>query len=75
MQRPLAQFRRIAGFVPQDDVVHANLTVYENLFYNAMLRLPRSMPKSRRVSIVVHVLHVLQLCMVMACGLSAFCKW
>ena len=28
------------GFVPQDDIVHANLTVYENLFYNALLRLP-----------------------------------
>ena len=47
------------GFVPQDDVVHANLTVYENLFYNAMLRLPRSVAKPKKIEHVIHVMRVL----------------
>jgi ABC transport system ATP-binding/permease protein len=29
------------GYVPQDDLLFENLTVYENLFYNAKLRYPR----------------------------------
>ena len=28
------------GYVPQDDLLFSNLTVYENLFYNAKLRFP-----------------------------------
>ena len=47
------------GFVPQDDVVHANLSVYENLFYNAMLRLPRSVAKPKKIEHVIHVMRVL----------------
>ena len=33
----LSALPSLVGFVPQDDVVHANLTVYENLYYNAVL--------------------------------------
>ncbi|PID26745.1 MAG: hypothetical protein CR982_08890 [Candidatus Cloacimonadota bacterium] len=28
------------SYVPQDDLLYANLTVYENLYYNALLRFP-----------------------------------
>ncbi len=33
-------FRGNIGFVPQDDIIHRELTVYESLFYSAKLRLP-----------------------------------
>ncbi|MCA9715837.1 MAG: ABC transporter ATP-binding protein/permease, partial [Myxococcales bacterium] len=33
-------YRAVIGFVPQDDIVHANLRVDEALFYTAKLRLP-----------------------------------
>ena len=36
----ISNHRDIMGFVPQDDVVHDDLTVRENLTYAAMLRLP-----------------------------------
>ena len=41
----ISNHRDIMGFVPQDDVVHDDLTVRENLLYAAMLRLP--IPKAR----------------------------
>jgi ABC-type multidrug transport system ATPase subunit len=33
-------FRGLIGFVPQDDIIHEDLTVNEALFYSARLRLP-----------------------------------
>jgi len=33
-------FRTLIGYVPQDDIVHAQLTVHEALWYTAKLRLP-----------------------------------
>jgi ABC-type multidrug transport system ATPase subunit len=36
----ISNHRDIMGFVPQDDVVHDDLTVRENLSYAAMIRLP-----------------------------------
>jgi ABC-type multidrug transport system ATPase subunit len=38
--RQLAADRSIVGIVPQDDVVHAELTVEESLWYSARLRFP-----------------------------------
>ena len=35
--------------MPQDDIVHPNLTVFENLFYHAMMRLPRKTSKAVKV--------------------------
>ena len=35
------EFRGMIGFVPQDDIIHSELTVREALFYSARLRLPR----------------------------------
>lgn len=37
------KFRRIVGFVDQDDTLMPTLTVYETVLYSALLRLPRSM--------------------------------
>lgn len=35
-----SRYRRRVGFVPQDDILHPDLTVRENLDYSARFRLP-----------------------------------
>ena len=35
---PIRSYKRIIGFVPQDDIVHGNLTVQVNLWFNARCR-------------------------------------
>ena len=35
-----AKCKNATGFVPQDDVMHTDLTVYENVYFSARLRLP-----------------------------------
>lgn len=35
---PLRAYKKIIGFVPQDDIVHGNLTVEENLWFSARCR-------------------------------------
>lgn len=45
----------------QDDLLHETLTVWEVLYYAAMLRLPRTMSKAQkmeRVSIVIKALGI-----------------
>ncbi len=34
------RYRGAIGYVPQDDIIHRQLTVYESLYYTATLRLP-----------------------------------
>lgn len=41
----LSNLRGITGFVPQDDVMHRNLTVFENVCFSAELRLPQERRK------------------------------
>ena len=53
--------KSVTGFVPQDDVMHADLTCYENLYYNAMLRLPRNMPYSQKKQIIEDTVKMLGL--------------
>ena len=40
--RGVQGLRNLVGFVPQDDVMHAELTVRENVLFNALLRVPRA---------------------------------
>ncbi|MFO7811156.1 MAG: ATP-binding cassette domain-containing protein [Candidatus Delongbacteria bacterium] len=40
LHRNYAFLKNFMGFVPQDDLLFDNLTVYENLYYNAKLRYP-----------------------------------
>mmetsp|Transcript_48717 Transcript_48717/g.93204 ORF Transcript_48717/g.93204 Transcript_48717/m.93204 type:complete len:1065 (-) Transcript_48717:631-3825(-) len=42
-QREITAYRQVIGFVPQDDTVFPQLTVEENLFWSANLRLPVEM--------------------------------
>lgn len=38
----MKRFRKQVGFVPQDDIVLSELTVYENILHSARVRLPRT---------------------------------
>ncbi|HSE39603.1 MAG TPA: ATP-binding cassette domain-containing protein [Acidobacteriota bacterium] len=45
-------FKQNIGFVPQDDIIHRELTVEQTLYYAAKLRLPRDMSeKERRIRV------------------------
>ncbi|XP_042037605.1 ABC transporter G family member 14-like [Salvia splendens] len=48
--------KRRTGFVAQDDVLYPHLTVFETLFFTALLRLPKSLTKEE---IIQHVEHVI----------------
>ncbi|GFR51611.1 hypothetical protein Agub_g14037 [Astrephomene gubernaculifera] len=53
--------RRRLGFVPQDDILHSDLTIRENIVYAAWLKLPRSTSGSERTVIVADTLEMLSL--------------
>ena len=40
VEQSTESFRREVGFVPQDDIMHTELTVKETLTFQALLRLP-----------------------------------
>ncbi|KAK9283806.1 hypothetical protein L1049_012060 [Liquidambar formosana] len=54
-------YKKIIGFVPQDDIVHGNLTVEENLWFSAKCRLPAKLPKPDKVLVVERVIDSLGL--------------
>nr|AIU41653.1 ABC transporter family protein [Hevea brasiliensis] len=54
-------YKKIIGFVPQDDIVHGNLTVEENLWFSAHCRLSADLPKPDKVLIVERVIESLGL--------------
>lgn len=54
-------YKKIIGFVPQDDIVHGNLTVEENLWFSAKCRLSANMLKQDRVLVVERVIESLGL--------------
>ncbi|XP_050379339.1 putative white-brown complex homolog protein 30 isoform X2 [Argentina anserina] len=58
---PMTAYKRIIGFVPQDDIVHGNLTVEENLRFSARCRLSANMPKPDKVLVVERVIEALGL--------------
>ena len=49
------------GYVPQEDIVHADLTVQEALDYQARLRLGAQTPSDRRAARIDYVLSLLGL--------------
>ena len=57
----IGKYPRLVGFVPQDDIMHDDLTVYENLMYSARLRLPPSMSIAQQRAIVEDVIEILDL--------------
>ncbi|RDX74320.1 ABC transporter G family member 28, partial [Mucuna pruriens] len=57
----IRSYKKIIGFVPQDDIVHGNLTVEENLWFSARCRLSADLPKEEKVLVVERVIESLGL--------------
>jgi ABC-type multidrug transport system ATPase subunit len=53
--------KRQVGYVLQDDLLYEALTVYETLYYAALLRLPRKLTKAQKVDRVHTVIEALGL--------------
>jgi ABC-type multidrug transport system ATPase subunit/pSer/pThr/pTyr-binding forkhead associated (FHA) protein len=56
-----AQLRNLVGYVPQDDIIHTQLTVEDTLRYAAALRLPPELGHKGRDRRVLEVLSALEL--------------
>lgn len=61
-EHDLSFIRSVMGFVPQDDIVHEDLTVREQIFYSACLRNTAGTSRARIDRIVEDVLNVMELC-------------
>ncbi|KAK4578745.1 hypothetical protein RGQ29_028719 [Quercus rubra] len=57
----IQSYKKIIGFVPQDDIVHGNLTVEENLWFSAKCRLSTDLSKPDKVLVVERVIEFLGL--------------
>ncbi|BDA45889.1 ABC transporter G family member 14 [Coccomyxa sp. Obi] len=55
-ERLTKRAKRQVGFVLQDDLLYETLTVYETLYYAAMLRLPASMTSAQKCERVENVI-------------------
>ena len=51
--------KNVVGFVPQDDIVRSELSVFQNLYYNALVRLPSTTPMSDKLKHVQNSIKVL----------------
>ncbi|KAI4339252.1 hypothetical protein MLD38_024214 [Melastoma candidum] len=60
-QDSIRSYKKVTGFVPQDDIVHGNLTVEENLWFSAKCRLPAKMSRADKVLVVERVIDSLGL--------------
>ena len=58
---PLRRFSKIIGYVPQDDVMHRDLSVYDNIRYSSNVRLPASWTQKQREDHVAATISALQL--------------
>lgn len=57
----LSKLKKLIGYVPQEDVMHRELSVWQNLNYAASVRLPREWDHDQRTRHVNAVLEVLDL--------------
>lgn len=53
--------KRKLGYVMQDDLLYESLTVYETLYYAAMLRLPKTMSQEEKIKRINEVITALGL--------------
>lgn len=57
----IKRYKKLIGYVPQDDIVLPELTVYENILHSARIRLPRTWADSEIKSHVNSVINCLEL--------------
>ncbi|ROW02020.1 hypothetical protein VPNG_07633 [Cytospora leucostoma] len=57
----IKRYKKLIGYVPQDDIVLAELTVYENILHSARIRLPRTWKDSDIQAHVNSVIDCLEL--------------
>ncbi|CAG8511444.1 36519_t:CDS:10, partial [Racocetra persica] len=61
IEEPLEKYRKLIGFVPQEDVMLRELTVIEILMHSALMRLPANMNKAVKRNKVIEVIKFLKL--------------
>ncbi|KAH6658467.1 hypothetical protein BKA67DRAFT_558140 [Truncatella angustata] len=57
----ITKFKKLIGYVPQDDVIVPECTVRENIMHSAMIRLPRTWTDTQRIELVDTLLSCLNL--------------
>ena len=57
----LSKYRKVTGFVPQEDIMHRKLTVEEVLMFQGRLRLPGSTPAEKIKERVVEIMTLLEI--------------
>ncbi|KAG0225854.1 hypothetical protein BGW41_004484 [Actinomortierella wolfii] len=65
VEEDLQYYRKLIGFVPQDDVMMRELTVHDILLHSAYMRLPSSMSRSQMTEKVLEIIDFLGLNSVM----------
>ena len=58
---PLNRFSKVMGFVPQEDIMHRDLSGYDNIRYSAQVRLPRDWTSEQREAHAAACIAALQL--------------
>lgn len=56
---PDSKYKRVIGFVDQEDLLMGTLTVYETVLYSALLRLPRDMSLEAKKFRTLETMHEL----------------
>ena len=59
--KELQQYRYRMGYVPQDDIVYPELTVYENILYSLLLKTPWQYSSSNKYTAIYDTLSILSL--------------
>ncbi|KAI1263305.1 hypothetical protein F5Y18DRAFT_395312 [Xylariaceae sp. FL1019] len=57
----IKKYKKLIGYVPQDDIVLPELTVFENIMHSARIRLPRTWAETDITALVDSVINCLEL--------------
>ncbi|KAF9424151.1 hypothetical protein BGZ94_008082 [Podila epigama] len=65
LEEDLGYYRKLIGFVPQEDIIHRELTVHDVLLHSAYMRLPSDLTKAEMTEKVLEIVDFLGLNKVM----------